>query len=97
MTRREFTRLMLTMPLAPLALARGDDPQTKGETESVWLEVVQAVRGEPLDEAMRTRLVQSLKAQNELLRRLRQFRLPEGSEPSFVFHPVPPAQRRSSA
>ncbi len=87
---------MLTMPLAPLALARDDDTQIEGETESVWLEVVQVVRGEPLDEAMRARLEQSLKAQNELLQRLRQFRLPEGSEPSFVFQPVVPARRRAS-
>jgi hypothetical protein len=94
MTRREFARLMLTLPLAPLTIAR-EASQTDGETESVWLEVVQAVRGEPLEEAMRARLGQSLKAQNELLHRLRQFRLPEGSEPGFVFRPVVSARRRT--
>lgn len=88
MTRREFTQLLLTLPLVSLAVQEERKPPPESSVDETWLGVVQAVRGEPLDEDARRRLANALKAQNELLARLRQFRLPEGSEPAFVFQPV---------
>ncbi len=96
MTRREFTQLLLTLPVAPLIAQEGSDRGSPPEPEAAWRVVVEAVRGEPMEAAIRQRVATALKAQNELLARLRQFHLPEGSEPAFVFQPVP-ARRKGGA
>ncbi|GBC94119.1 hypothetical protein HRbin15_02627 [bacterium HR15] len=89
MTRREFTQLLLSLPLVSFAAQEARQEPSEPSPESAWLTIVQTVRGESLDEETRRRLSNALKAQNELLARLRQFKLPEGSEPAFVFQPVP--------
>ncbi|MCS7064958.1 MAG: hypothetical protein NZL85_01650 [Fimbriimonadales bacterium] len=95
MTRREFTQLLLAIPLAPLMAEAERTQPPESPADETWLSVVQAVRGEPLNEETRRRLANALKAQNELLARLRQFKLPEGSEPAFVFQPVPAPRREA--
>jgi len=95
MTRREFTQLLLAMPLVSLAAQETSSPAREPTTQDDWLNWVQAVRGEPLDAESRRRLTDALKAQNELLARLRQFPLAEGSEPAFLFQPVPPQRKEA--
>lgn len=103
MTRRELGRLAAGSVAGALAAsavsgvgaaAAQEPPKSEIDTR---LALIEKSRGGPLPEEQRRAVLKSIQSTEEAWARGRQFPVPDGTEPNFLFRPTPSKGRAPSA
>ncbi|MDW8320291.1 MAG: hypothetical protein RMM08_02915, partial [Armatimonadota bacterium] len=87
-TRRQFHLVMLTSAVALTGRSGAQEPSIQPE-EASCMAAVNAWLPAPMPPEQARKVAEAVRSMQKTLESLRACRLPEGSEPAFVFQPHP--------